>query len=59
MATEPTELGDRSYAEALRIAEAHLIRQGWKFGPADVGRVAREILNGLSLPTKDPDNANS
>lgn len=39
---------DKAQAEALRIAEAWLIRQGWKFTPKDVGYRAREILEALN-----------
>ncbi|WPZ13204.1 hypothetical protein T8J41_13670 [Nitratireductor rhodophyticola] len=42
------EAGDRTQAEALRIAEDHLRRLGWKFTPADVGRRAREIIEALT-----------
>lgn len=34
-------------AEALRIAERWLIKQGWKFTPAEVGTRAKEILAAL------------
>lgn len=36
--------GDKAQAEALRIAEDWLKKQGWKFSPSDVGTRAREIL---------------
>lgn len=42
-----TIMSDRTYAEALRIAENWLIHRGWKFTPADVGKRAREILVAL------------
>lgn len=37
-------------AEALRIAEDWLKRQGWKFTPSDVGKRAREILDAMEAP---------
>lgn len=39
--------GDAAQAEALRIAEDWLKKQGWKFTPADIGKRAREILSAL------------
>ncbi len=45
--------GDRTQAEALRIAEDHLKRLGWKFTPADVGKKAREVIDALAaFPSK-------
>lgn len=38
---------DEAAAEALRVAERWLIKQGWKFTPADVGTRAAEILKAL------------
>ena len=40
--------GDMAIAEALRIAEDWLKRQGWRFTPSDVGQKAREILDAVS-----------
>lgn len=40
--------GDHAQAEALRIAEDHLKRMGWKFTPADVGTKAREVLDAMA-----------
>ncbi len=34
-------------AEALRIAERWLLKQGWKFTPAEVGRLAKDILDAM------------
>lgn len=39
--------GDRTQAEALRIAEAHLKSKGWKFLPSDVGKTAAEIVTAM------------
>ena len=39
--------GDETAAEALRVAERWLIKQGWKFSPDDVGKRAAEILKAL------------
>lgn len=44
-------MGDETAAEALRIAERHLIKQGWKFTPDDVAKLAAEILNTLKEAT--------
>ena len=38
---------DRTQAEALRIAEAHLKSKGWKFSPSDVGTTAEEIVTAM------------
>ena len=44
--------GDKAQAEALRIAEDWLKRQGWKFTAVDVGAKAREILLALAGGTR-------
>lgn len=41
-------IGDETHAEALRIAERHLIKMGWKFTPAKVGATAREVIAALT-----------
>lgn len=41
-------MGDNTTAEALRIAERHLLKQGWKFTPKDVANLANEILSTLA-----------
>lgn len=46
--TEAPVVGDETYAEALRIAERHLVKQGWKFTPAQVAETAREIISTLT-----------
>jgi uncharacterized protein (DUF169 family) len=40
-------MNDKTKAEALRIAEAYLIRMGWRFEPEVIGRKAAEIINSL------------
>jgi hypothetical protein len=45
------ETNDRTQEAALLIAERFLLKQGWRFGPEDVGKTAREILDALSRPT--------
>lgn len=47
-------IGDETHAEALRIAERHLVKLGWKFTPAKVGETAREIIDALTA--KDAGN---
>lgn len=39
--------GDETHAEALRIAERHLLKQGWKFTPVDVAKTARGLIEAL------------
>ncbi len=39
--------GDQTTAEALRLAEAHLEKQGWKYTPRDIDALARSILDAL------------
>jgi hypothetical protein len=41
-------MGDETTAEALRIAERWLIKQGWKFTPEDVAARAKKMLDALS-----------
>lgn len=43
---------DNAQAEALRIAHAWLLLQGWSFTPADVGKRARQILDALDADPK-------
>jgi len=38
----PTEHGAAD--EAIRAAERWLIKQGWRYTPADIGKRAKEIL---------------
>ncbi|KAB0570625.1 hypothetical protein [Brucella pituitosa] len=45
---EMVAYGDRTQAEALRIAYDRLKSLGWKFTHHDVGRVAKEIIEALN-----------
>lgn len=36
---------DRATAAAFQIAYQNLVRLGWKFSAADVGKAAREIMD--------------
>ena len=45
---EKVAYGDRTQAEALRIAYDRLKFLGWKFPHHDVGRVAKEIIEALN-----------
>ena len=38
---------DRTQAEALRLAKAHLEKMGWKYTPSDIGATAKKILNAM------------
>lgn len=42
-------IGDETHAEALRIAERHLIKMGWKFTPVQVAETARQMIDALTL----------
>lgn len=46
-------IGDETHAEALRIAERHLMKMGWKFTPAQVAKTAREIIDALTATGGD------
>lgn len=35
---------DRANAMALKLAERHLIKMGWKYSVADIGKTAAQIL---------------
>lgn len=48
-AAEKSSIGDETHAEALRIAERHLTRQGWKFTPVQVAETARQIIAALTI----------
>lgn len=37
-------IGDQTFAEALRIAERHLTKLGWKFTPIKVAEEANKIV---------------
>lgn len=41
-------MDDRTKAEALRIAERWLIKNGYRFNPDHVGTKAKEILEALN-----------
>lgn len=41
-------MGDRTTAEALRLAKAHLEKMGWKYSPKDIGTTAREIIDAVA-----------
>lgn len=43
---------DKTQAEALRIADEWLKRQGWKLTPKDIGKTAREIISSLQEDQK-------
>jgi len=47
-------IGDETHAEALRIAERHLVKMGWKFTPAKVGETAREVIAALTASGDQP-----
>ena len=38
---------DNATAEAIKVAERHLIKMGWKFDPSDVGREAAKLLKAM------------
>lgn len=42
---------DGAADEAIRAAERWLIKQGWKYTPADVGKRAKEILEAIYGPS--------
>ena len=46
-----SDLRDRATAAALQIAYQNLLRLGWKFTHADIGKRAREILDAFDAPT--------
>lgn len=45
-------MGDRTTAEALRLAKAHLEKMGWKYTPEDIGKTARAII--AAVNSKEP-----
>lgn len=45
--------GDQTEAAALHLAKAHLEKMGWKYGPQDIGKTAREILSALEPEAAD------
>lgn len=46
-------LAGEAAAEALRIAERHLDRLGWKYTMVEVGETARVILRALAGDPRD------
>ena len=40
-------IGDRTMAVALELAKQQLEKKGWKYGPKDIGKTARVILDGM------------
>jgi len=42
--------GDRTQAEALRLAREYLEKMGWRYTPKDIGKTARSILSALAQP---------
>ncbi len=51
-ATNPI-IGDETHAEALRIAERHHVRMGWKFTPEQVAETARRMIGTLTAGGRD------
>ena len=45
--------GDQTEAAALNLARAHLEKMGWKYGPQDIGKTARAILDALAPDAPD------
>lgn len=41
-------MSDRTKAVALEMAERHLKKMGWKFGPRELGKTAAEIINEMN-----------
>ena len=41
-------MNDRTTAEALRLAKAHLEKMGWRYTPEDIGKTARQIINAVA-----------
>ena len=44
---------DRTKAEALRLAKAHMEKMRWRYSPKQLGETAREILDGLAKGKRD------
>jgi hypothetical protein len=45
-------MNDRTQAEALRIAYDRLEKLGWKYSYADIGKMAKAILDAMKLEAK-------
>lgn len=50
--------GDHTEAAALHLAKAHLEKMGWKYGPEDIGKNARAILDALAPSATDERDPN-
>lgn len=46
-------IGDETHAEALGIAERHLVKMGWNFTPVQVAETAKEIIAALTAKGND------
>lgn len=42
-------MGDRTTAEALRLAKAYLEKKGWKYSAEDIGITARAIIDAVAV----------
>lgn len=49
----PEDTRDRTIAAALQIAHQHLVKLGWGFSAADVGKTAREIVDAFDKPAEE------
>lgn len=47
-------MNGQAQAAALLIAERVLIKLGWGFTAVDVGKTARQILDAMNPPSKEP-----
>lgn len=48
--TDTSNARDRTEAMALQVAHQRLEKLGWKYATADIGKLAREILDALDAP---------
>lgn len=49
-------MGDRTKAEALRLAKLDLERRGWKYSAVDIGEIAAIIVNAMNKNIEDTTN---